>query len=702
MEGGGDILLRKRGGRRVGKRVDAPPGLKTERGEDVRFIVGPWAFTEGEGDGSPGSAPPREPCGDGPRPANSSPVRTPYGSRPVPVKRSDELADQVQRRSTRDPSRPDRAAVTPWTRPTARANGAAALARRRLRDQVVLVPFREGRAPAAARRTPAEGPARPRDGPADPAPRSPSPSALSQGSSEMNTRDWTALVGAIFLLAPAAGTAQQLGSVHFPTSGTPEAQPHFEAGLLLLHSFEYEDAAARFRRAREIDPDFAMAYWGEAQTHNHPIWMRQNRDAALAVLERYAPASRERLAKVPTPRERDWIETVEILYGEGTKKTRDFRYRDAMRRLADKYPDDHEATALYALSLLGTAHDGRDFAIYMKAAAAAQRVFEENPNHPGAAHYIIHAFDDPIHAPLGLPAARVYSRIAPDASHAQHMTSHIFVAMGLWEEVVAANARARDMQDAGLARKGRRPNRCGHYTSWLHYGYLQLGRLKEAAAGMAACQERVGDAPSRSEAAYFVRMRARAVIDAADWTRAGALSADLAAFPGLEFSHDFVDAFAAVRTGDLERARRLRSRHGDAGDQSDPRRGILLLELDGLLALAAGDREGGVALLEEAARQEEGLPYEFGPPATLMPPHELLATELAALGRHEEARRAWEEQLARTPKRTQALLGLARAAMALGDEVAAREAYAALAETWAGADDEVSGLGEARGGGGAR
>ena len=512
----------------------------------------------------------------------------------------------------------------------------------------------------------------------------------------MKLRIFVFLAASTPLLAPAAGLAQQLGSVHFPTSGDPAAQPHFEAGLLLLHNFEYEDAGARFRQAREIDPDFAMAYWGEAQTHNHPIWMRQDREAALAVLRGYAPTPAERLARVPTERERDWLATVEVLYGDGPKQARDFRYRDAMRRLAEKYPDDHDAAAFYALSLLGTAHDGRDFAIYMKAAAVAQPVLEANPMHPGAAHYVIHAFDDPIHAPLGLAAARAYSGIAPDAGHAQHMTSHIFVAMGLWDDVVAANTRARDVQNAGLARKGRRPNVCGHYTSWLHYGHLQQGRMDDAAADMQACLARMGDAPARDEAGYFVNMRARAVIDAGEWPLTRTLTADITAFPDLALPHDFVDALAALRTGDLDGAHRLRADYGDPAGAGDPRHRILLLELDGLIALATGNPGAGISLLQEAARHEESLPYEFGPPATLMPPHELLAAELAVLGRHDEARLAWDEQLARTPKRTQALLGLARTAMALGDETGAREAYATLAEVWAEADREVPGLTEAR------
>ena len=141
-----------------------------------------------------------------------------------------------------------------------------------------------------------------------------------------------------------------------------------------------------------------MAYWGEAQTHNHPIWMQQDRDAALAVLRQYAPTPAQRLARVPTERERDWLETVEILYGDGPKQARDFRYRDAMRRLSEKYPADHDAAALYALSLLGTAHDGRDFAIYMKAAAVAQPVLDANPMHRRRPLHLP-AFDIPSIAP---------------------------------------------------------------------------------------------------------------------------------------------------------------------------------------------------------------------------------------------------------------------------------------------------------------
>ena len=342
------------------------------------------------------------------------------------------------------------------------------------------------------------------------------------------------LPAALVLPGPAGPlSAQTLGNVDFQAAGTPEAQGRFRTGVLLLHNFEYEDAALAFQAAREADPDMAMAYWGEAMTYNHPIWMEQDRASAMSVLEALGPTGEARAARANDEWERDWLATLDVLYGDGPKEERDFAYRNAMRRMWDKYPDDDEVAAFYALAILGTAHEGRDFATYMRAAAVVQPVFLRSPDHPGAAHYVIHAFDDPVHAPLGLPAARAYSTVAPDAGHAQHMTSHIFVAMGLWDDVVAANIRARDVQNRGLASKGRRPNVCGHYTSWLHYGYLQQGRLADAQRTMDACQERMGDDPSRSEAGYYVAMRARAAIDAEDWSAPSRYKADMEPFPRL-------------------------------------------------------------------------------------------------------------------------------------------------------------------------
>ena len=257
----------------------------------------------------------------------------------------------------------------------------------------------------------------------------------------------------------------RLGTIDFPTSGAPAAQAQFTRGVLLLHSFEYQDAAQAFRAAQRIDPAFALAYWGEALTYTHPVWNEQDGNAARAALLRLGPTPAARRAKALTPREQAYLDAVEILYGEGSKPARDTAYSLAMERLVARFPADREAKVFYALSLLGLNQGVRDTATYLRAAAIVQPVFQANPNHPRAAHVLIHAYDDPIHASLGLAAARAYSKIAPDAAHAQHMTTHIFLALGMWDEVVSQNEIA-----AGPDRAAWAPH---HYTEWLGYGYLQ-------------------------------------------------------------------------------------------------------------------------------------------------------------------------------------------------------------------------------------
>ena len=188
---------------------------------------------------------------------------------------------------------------------------------------------------------------------------------------------------------------KRVGNVEFPNSGAAEAQPSFLLGLALLHSFEYPEAREAFHAAQELDPDFVMAYWGEAMAWNYSLWYEQNAEAAREVLARLAPTPAARAALAPTDRERAWLAAVETLYGDGDKQSRDDAYERAMAKIRLDYPDDPEAGAFHALAILGTAHEGRDHSTYMRAAAIAEDVFRDYPEHPGAAHYIIHSFDDP-------------------------------------------------------------------------------------------------------------------------------------------------------------------------------------------------------------------------------------------------------------------------------------------------------------------
>jgi tetratricopeptide (TPR) repeat protein len=492
----------------------------------------------------------------------------------------------------------------------------------------------------------------------------------------------------------ATGSAQiaepRIGHLEFPVTAGPEAHREFITGVLWMHSFEYPRAEAAFQRARTLEPGFVMAYWGEAMTHTHPIWNQQDVDAARAVLAALAPTRDERLAKAPTPRERRYLEAVEILYGEGSKPKRDTLYAEAMERLVRAYPDDLEAKAFYALALLGLSQGVRDTATYNRAAAWADTVFRANPRHPGAAHYLIHAWDDPYHARLGLEAARAYAEIAPDAAHAQHMTTHIFLALGMWDEVISQNTLAMDLT-------ARLP---GHYTSWLHYGLLQQGRFAEATAFLEELRENMATRRMPREAS-LAWMRAAHAIATGEWETGPALwtislpesalgaRAHDAYFRGeVAWRWRDADSLRAMER-ELARLREMIPGRSPLGAE-DPLAGaiqVMELELRALRHLLDGDRESAIGVLRRAAALETELPLEYGPPQIVQPSLELLGIVLAASD-PEGALRAFQRQLELTPGRARSLVGLASAAAQIGRHDIARNAVQELARHATRADPE--------------
>src|SRR6266403_1136177 len=405
----------------------------------------------------------------------------------------------------------------------------------------------------------------------------------------------------------AAPAADELGATHFPNSGAPNAQGDFLRGLLLLHSFEYELARKSFLAAEATDPGFAMAYWGEALTYNHPLWGEQDLAAARGALVRLAATPEERAAKTATARERDYLASVEKLYGDGDKVRRDADYSAALGALARAYPDDHDARALYALSILGLTGGRRNVANYMRAAAEAEAVYEVDRSHPGALHYLIHAYDDPIHAPLGLRAARLYGKLAPAASHAQHMPSHIFFALGMWDEAIAANvaslATARAHGDGGY-----------HSLLWLVYAYLQEDRRREAEPQVSLAQLRARIEGARADAASATADSHGMVM--ADW-------------------HDMATA------DELGQARAMAA------------------AIRGTIEYYRGDRAAGLAQVREAIAMTAHMDFEYGPPWSVKPLDELLGELLLTDGRREEAAAAFQKTLTAYPNRRLALEGLA-------------------------------------------
>jgi tetratricopeptide (TPR) repeat protein len=347
-----------------------------------------------------------------------------------------------------------------------------------------------------------------------------------------------------------SASSQELGTIDFPTSGAASAQPLFIKGVLLMHSFEYDDAREAFVEAQKADPAFAMAYWGEAMTYNHAVWQRTSPDLAKAALAKLAPTPDARRAKAATEKEKEWLGAVERLYGAGEKLARDLSYADAMKRMHEKYPNDDEVKAFYALAILGTSHGGRDFSIYMRAAALVEQVYAKNPQHPGAAHYLIHAYDDPVHAPLGLRFADAYSKVAPAASHALHMPSHIYVAMGMWDESAAINERSVKAADARReARKLSVDQRGFHALLWLVYSYAQQGRYDEARGVLAEMDAAAKESGSERTRSHLALARAAWLIETRKWgeVKAPVAAKDLPKDPAI--ADLFAIGFAAVRSG---------------------------------------------------------------------------------------------------------------------------------------------------------
>ena len=516
-------------------------------------------------------------------------------------------------------------------------------------------------------------------------------------------------ISLLFAGSPASADGAY-GHVDFANSGAPAAQADFLEGLALLHDFEYPAAAAAFRHAEVVDPGFAMAYWGEAMTYNHPVWRQEGLPAGRAALAKLGATPEARTVKAGTPREKAYLHAVEILYGEGDKNDRDRRYALAMEQLHATYPDDIDATCFYALALLGTSHAGRDVPTYMRAAALMEEAFEQHPQHPGAAHYLIHSVDDSVHAPLGLRAANAYSKIAPDSPHALHMTSHIFLALGMWDDVVAANEAALGIvkQKIQARNQAASPVGCGHPITWLAYGYLQQGRFADARRLVENCGEEVRkNRPERAtgadlldydttSAGSFSAMRTRYLVDSGDWSGSVTdLKVNVAGIIAAEFTRDFADAYGAVRYGRTDTAVEAVKRANDSGERfiaaaiaagvpaESPMRRVPTIErdqLNGLLLLRRGKAATGLALLVKAAAAEKDIPMEFGPPSLDKPANELLGEVLLEHGRARDARAAFEAAQVLAPGRGQSLIGLSACARVLKDSELAQSADARLAK----------------------
>lgn len=484
----------------------------------------------------------------------------------------------------------------------------------------------------------------------------------------------------VLLLFLSFVNAQDYGSTDFEATGLTEAHGAFTLGLLKMHNFEYADALASFKEAQSIDPDFTMAYWGEALAYDQFFWHRHDLEKSRAALAKLGSTPEERASRAVTQREKDYLNTIEILFGEGGEHERELAYSDALKALHEKYPEDLDAAAFYALSILATTYGGRDYARYMRAGAITESILAVNPRHPGALHYNIHSYDDPIHAPLGLRAAAVYNEVAPSAVHALHMGSHIYYALGMWELGVERNIRSYE-EDVSRQVDPNDPygGQAYHALTWVPYGYQQMGNFDEARKYISLIEKQVeqygqGNPIHRN---HYATTRASYLIDSRDWQ--GGLADVQIPHMGLSLYAHVTDMYAKglvyLNRGDIEGARgELQKMHGDMGGmgEMDPMEGMVMtsgrrselapylmrMGLEGQIALAEGNQQKALDLIIRAEEMEAQLPSEYGPAVPVQPMAELLADIYREIGNKEMARKYYEISLGRAVGRYRSLQGL--------------------------------------------
>ncbi len=474
--------------------------------------------------------------------------------------------------------------------------------------------------------------------------------------------------------------SDQLGEIFFQPTGNEAAQPYFHKGLLLLHSFEYDDAREAFLKAQEADSTMVMAYWGEAMTYNKPLWRRQDYEKGRMALNKIGSTTEERLAKTDVELEKDFIRSVEILYGDEDKFERDKAYSEYLEKMHVKYPESQEAAAFYAISLLGSVPAGRDLEVYKKGAKVAQGIIDENPNHPGALHYLIHSYDDPDNAPKALEAANSYAKVAPDAAHALHMPSHIYVSMGMWDEVISSNiaswkASVKRMKDKELGQEAL----SYHALHWLMYGYLQKKEVDKAKQIMEDMVGYMEEEPTKSARSYMAAMKANYLVETGDWDSPFAdIEVDRKELNLVsETHHQFVEGMQAYHQKDqqalqsaidsLEQKRLLaKNLVSEAGvpmcsasglNRAAPNQvdlnlaQIMEYELRAMKARLANDASTTEEYLKKAVELQDNTNFSYGPPKVPYPSYELYAEWLVDQDRGEEAKKYFEKALERGPKR---------------------------------------------------
>ena len=509
-----------------------------------------------------------------------------------------------------------------------------------------------------------------------------------------------------------------------PQAPSP-AEAEFLRGVTWLHSFMYEDAIDAFRAAQKIDPSFVMAYWGEATSFSQPLWFFEEVDKGRAALAKLGPTPAGRMAKARTAREQGYLRAVEVLFGPGDQAARAAAHAREMARVAAESPADDDAQTFYALALLATMPRGdASLPIRRQAGAIAEKVFARSPKHPGAPHYILHAYDHGSLASKALIAARAYAKIAPEASHALHMPAHTFLQLGFWDEAAATDQASWNASIAWAKRRGLPiTGRDFHSLAWLQYEWTQQGRFSKTKEAIGFVNDAMrGSSPQAREPVSPLHsgghgygegseigrgsneaalrndrgsMRARYIIESERWSEMKGQST----FDNIE--ELFALGLSAVNLGDAARVRVVIDEFRKASAPAQPaelreQAAVMLAEMEALDQYAQGRQNEALTTLDRAAALQARMPKPIGRPFPVKDVNELYGELLLQMKRASEAVTWFNRSLTRTPNRSRALLGLARAHRNAGDAASARAAYKRFLTNYRLADPGLAEVAEAR------
>jgi tetratricopeptide (TPR) repeat protein len=512
--------------------------------------------------------------------------------------------------------------------------------------------------------------------------------------------------------------SEQIGRVSFQTSCSPQAHAIFERGVTWLHSFEYGQAEAAFNEAAAADPSCSIAHWGAAMSLYHPLWAPPTK----AEMERgHAAVAAAEATPAKTEREREYVAAIASFYRDSDKldhKTRALAYNSAMADVHRHYPADREAAVFYALSQIaaGTLDNDPNFTREKDAAAILNGVLKEEPDHPGVAHYLIHGFDYPPLAELAVPAAKRYASIAPDSPHAQHMPSHIFTRLGMWNESIASNLKSEAAARELVKKKGfdGASREQLHAMDYLVYAYLQIDQQAGAQQVLADLTRMKNvDEPVFTVAYAATAIPVRILLENRRWKEAAALQvpenvlklAPLENFQWGEAHIDFGRAIGAARSGNVKLAREMVGKLKGIEDTMvvpagtyDWRKQVSIERqiAEAWTIYADGKKDDALTAMRAAADLDDATEKHPVTPGNILPAREQLGDMLLEAGRPAVALVEYEASLKRAPRRLAGLYGAAHSAKLAGDAAKASRYYAELADMTKGGEGKRAEVVEAR------